>query len=496
MSEITTDTLIYEGQQIKIVLQKSGSTIQLTWAYPANMLATTGCLILISERPLNPSNRPTDTALYAASNDLALPAYTIGTNAEAQVVGAFYDDISTKTISITNVDPAKLYYASIHACSNVRQYYANGTLSYPLDAHIRSSANPENASGDIPTSETIPLNPTIGQVYYSISSNAVSMWNGAIWMPAGTGTVGVGAVFPLTPITGQFFYNTVTGDLDIWNGVTWSKANTANEGVPMYSKQGVGTDGTSDERADLVNTLKLMMGYPKICVELDDGHFQMAIDDALGEFRHRADNAYTKNYMLFKMIKNQQTYYLNDPVLGSNRVVDVTRVNRIAAMGSYQGNDSGIYNQTFLNQLRDTGSIDLTSIHLMANLSKEVERIFAGNIMFTWHESSRVLRLERKISRDETVILECIMERTEQDLIVDRWTKSWIKNWSHARLMEILGNIRSKFSSLAGPGGGISLNGNEMLSRADAKYEELRMQIQNYEAGNGGSDLGFALLCG
>lgn len=496
MTQITTDTLNNEGAQTKLVLQKNGTSIVLTWAYPAGMLAATGSIIVVSEKQLNPSNRPTDTALYTASSDLSSPADTVGSNSAAQVVGAFYDDAITRTITLTNADPTKLYYAAIHVSSSVRQYYGQGSLSYPIDAHIRSSSNPESASGDIPESDSIPLNPTIGQVYYNIKTNSVSMWNGAIWMPAGTGTVGVGKDFPQNPTQGQFFYNTISGDLDIWNGVTWSKANTANDGVPMYAKQGVGTDGTTDERADLINTLKLLMGYPKICVELDDGHFDIAIDDAISEFRHRADNAYTKNYMLFNLVKNQQTYYLNDPVLGSNRVVDIIKVNRLAAMGSYQGNDSGIYNQTFMNMLKDAGTIDLTSIHLMANLSKELERIFAGNIMFTWHENSRVLNLQRKIARDETVILECVMERTEQDLIVDRWAKNWIKNWSNARLMEILGGIRSKFSSLAGPGGGISLNGSELLSRADAKFEQLRLQIENYEVGNNTMELGCAILIG
>jgi len=51
----------------------------------------------------------------------------------------------------------------------------------------------------------------------------------------------------------------------------------------------------------------------------------------------------------------------------------------------------------------------------------------------------------------------------------------------------MLGLIRSKYSSgLPGPTGGLSLNGELLLSEARQDFEELNRQLLDYEVGNGG----------
>ncbi len=78
------------------------------------------------------------------------------------------------------------------------------------------------------------------------------------------------------------------------------------------------------------------------------------------------------------------------------------------------------------------------------------------------------------------------MERTEQDLLKDRWSKQWLQAWAHAELKEILGMIRSKYPSLPGANGGLSLNGDMLISEARQDFEECLRQIKDFEVGNGG----------
>ena len=191
--EYTTDTLWSEGRQIQLKLSRpTPTTIQLDWVYPADMKVTTGALLLLSVDQLNPSNYPTDSVKYTASTDFLAPGDTIGANAPAQVVGAFYDNILTTSVTITNVDPNVLYYATIHAASSIRQYHNVGIPSYPVDAS-RVERNSDSFTGDIPHSDVVPTNPTLGQVYFNSAANTVFMWTGSAWIPAGTGT----------PITGK-----------------------------------------------------------------------------------------------------------------------------------------------------------------------------------------------------------------------------------------------------------------------------------------------------
>ena len=110
--------------------------------------------------------------------------------------------------------------------------------------------------------------------------------------------------------------------------------------------------------------------------------------------------------------------------------------------------------------------------------------------MFSWNEITRQLNIHRKLYRDEKVVIECVMERTEQDLLTDRWAKQWIQGWAHAELKEMLGMIRSKYSTLPGPNGGLTLNGDLLIAEARTDFEELLRQINDYEVGNGGVNFG------
>ena len=134
--------------------------------------------------------------------------------------------------------------------------------------------------------------------------------------------------------------------------------------------------------------------------------------------------------------------------------------------------------------------VDLLSIHLISALSEDFERIFAGNLVFNFNENTRQLEIFRKLYRDEKVVMECVMERTEQELLTDRWAKQWLQSWAHAELKEILGQIRSKYPSLPGANGGLSLNGDTLLNEARQDFEECLRQIRDFEVGNGGVEWG------
>jgi hypothetical protein len=49
--------------------------------------------------------------------------------------------------------------------------------------------------------------------------------------------------------------------------------------------------------------------------------------------------------------------------------------------------------------------------------------------------------------------------------------------------MMILGEARSKFSTLPGPQGGSSLNGTDLLTRGQAKLDALELEITNSMTG-------------
>ncbi len=305
-----------------------------------------------------------------------------------------------------------------------------------------------------------------------------------------------GSFLPTVPKAGDMFYLTTTRRLMGWSGIGWAPIDTVERGEPTTQKVGIGTSGTANGRVQLATTLQSILGYPSVCVELAPSAFNTAIDRSLSMFRRLADNAYMHRHISFTVYGSstggQQTYYLNDPRDKTDKVVNVLKIHRINQLGiSSLSAETGLYAQAFFNQLYQGSNVDVLSIHLMNQLSKTYEKVFAGNLMFTWDEAKRELTILRRfLQAQERVILEVVMEREEEELFVDRWTSQWIQDWAEAELLEQLGLIRSKYGTLPGAQGGLTLNGDTQLAMSTEKKAELRRQINDFEVGNGGVNFG------
>lgn len=486
-----SNLLWVEGQEIVLdFLRTSDTEGTLTWTLPSTPRAYDGIVITASLREINPSNYPTDGVRYEASTNLGVPEDQIGS---AQVVVALYNDRTTASATVTGLTPKVAYYFSAHLVSNVYSYYTIGVRSYP------QSMNTEAYAGDMQKSYGPPANPTAGSVYFDEDQKMVFAWDpdNLTWVPTLAHTVLTGPVDPTPgdeglpegyPTTADFFYNTRVKMLKIWNGTGWTDAESVTGG-PMYQKQDVGTTLNYSARANLIDVLKKQLGYPKICVELIEDHYNIAIDNALQELRRRTDTAYSKQYFFASIMSGQQEYYLNDPTVGTDKIVDVLKIHRLNLLGLVTFAPDNIYAQQFLNQFYAPGvGYDLVSIHLVHSLSETYTQLFAGDVAFNWHEASRVMRIYRRFSTSEKVLLECSCEKLEQELLTDRWAQQWIQQWAEAELMFMLSHIRGKFASLPGPGGGLQLNADTMLTEGQRLQEDCLRQIKDMEVGQNGPD--------
>lgn len=477
-----------EGQQIVPGFSRtSDTTATITWKVPTPspgaIKAYNGALVLLSLTPINASNYPTDGQKYTASADISVPADRIG---GAFVVGAFYNDLTTVSLNVSGLDPEEVYYGSVHLISNVRSYYSIGSKTYPEDVVTDAYA------GSISHRYEPPSNPVLGELYYDVDNRILFSWDGNTWVPVTDHGPKSGDTLPdQGSFVGDIFYSIADRQLKTWNGAEWIAAESDSSRTPMYNKLNVGTDLTVDERLNLMDILKKQLGYPMVCTNLTDDHFNIAIDNAIQEVRHRADNAYFRQYIPLVLNPGQQVYYFNDPQIGTDRVVDVMKVHRLNIMGMSVVGESGIYAQTFLNQLFYPGAqVDLTTIYMIQQYAEMYSTIFAGDIAFQWRETTRQLTLFRKAFSKENVLVEVSMEKTEQELLQDRWLVQWIQQWAEAEALLMQGRIRSKYPSLPGPGGGLSLNGSDLIAEAQGLQEDCLRQIMDMEVGNGGAEFG------
>lgn len=478
-----------EGNGLALTFERTTTaTGRLTWTAPTAPLSYDGIVIVVSQSEINPSNYPTDGVKYTASANLLSPLDMIGS---AQVVGAFYSDRTTAALDMAGLETDAVYFFAAFAVSNTRQYAIPGVRSYP------ESVIDESFAGDMDQSYAPPANPTIGQVYFDRSQSLVFVWDGTKWQTTSAHTVITGPVDPVTPFTGlptgypalgDFFYNTAQKMLKVWNNTSWINSET-ERGAPMYEKPGVGLSGRGTARLRMIEILKAQLGYPVVCVELTDFQFQIGVDNALQELRRRVDSAYTKEYFFLTTRKDQGLYYLNEPSVGTNRIVDVLKIHRLNLLGLVNFAPDNIYAQQFLNQFYAPGvQYDLVSIHLIHSMSEVYSHLFAGEIAFNWREASRELRFYRNFSTTEKVLVETTCEKSEEELLVDRWTQQWIQQWAEAELMFMLAHIRGKYANLPGPGGGLQLNADSLRAEAQRLQEDCVTQVNDMLVGQQGPD--------
>jgi len=388
------------------------------------------------------------------------------------------------------------------------------------------------------TFSTIPYFPIRKSMWYDTSENILKMWDGTAWVeaeydvsayinPAGGITfrttklgsstailiptppgsvsepvvVGTGFAdfteFDINPVTGYTYERDTTGRVYsarlindgsfLWSNLSpYGKlqvptaGNDGKSGVPSYMEIGVGTDGTPDERRELMDSLRAQLGYPAIKVELTNYQLDTAIQNALETFRTVTGSAYRRGFYFLNIEPGKQQYIMTNRVMGYHRIVNVTAAYRFTSAFLSSAHGSGVYGQVVLQHLYNMGTFDLTSFHLVAQYVEQLEHLFATRLTHTFHENNRVLSFFNSFTRPERVLLDCMIERTEQDLFKDRLTKRWIERYALSEAMLMLAQIRGKFSSLPGAGGGISLNASELITQANTIREKLEEEVDNY----------------
>ena len=239
------------------------------------------------------------------------------------------------------------------------------------------------------------------------------------------------------------------------------------------------------ERNKVFEFVKLMLGDGMVEVELDPAHYELALDRALNHYRMRSSNSVEESYMFLELIQDQNEYRLPD------EVITVRQVFR-RAIGSRSGIGAGgtlfePFNLAYTNTYLMSGSMmgGLATYDAFAGYQKLVGRMFGSYIEFLWKPTSHLLDiLQRPFAQGEQILIQCYNYRPDWVLLQDIYAKQWLRNYTLAVSKQMLGQARSKFASIAGPGsGGITLNGTALLSEAKEELEKLDKEIDTYVAG-------------
>jgi len=240
------------------------------------------------------------------------------------------------------------------------------------------------------------------------------------------------------------------------------------------------------QKQEVFDYVNAFLGGGMVDVELDPIHYETALTKAFSKFRQRSDNSVEESYLFMPTVEDQNEYILPE------EVVEVRTLFRRSIGSRSGGGDGGTlfepfnmaYTNTYLLSSSNMGG--LATYDLFAQHQELVGRMFGSYIEFNWNTATRKLTLLQRPRTEESLLLYCYNYRPDSELLTDYLSKQWIKDYTLASCKYMLGEARSKFSTIAGPQGGSALNGDALKSEAQAEMEKLEAEVSTAMAGGVG----------
>jgi hypothetical protein len=212
------------------------------------------------------------------------------------------------------------------------------------------------------------------------------------------------------------------------------------------------------------------LGHPVIRVELSEFQVKTAIDEAVQRMSYHAP-VWTKQYAVFKTQAGENVYELPQYIADN-----LTYVIYKKTLLSIQAQAGTLEFDYFIKYFQDAHLFSDFSVGEFYILQMHLEMV---RKILSQEGSWDVLN-GRFLQVTPTPVIEdyCILEYRALDSNTIHYAyKSWIKRFALACSKEILGQIRSKYKTLPGPGGGAQLNGDILMQQATQEKEQLIQEL-------------------
>jgi hypothetical protein len=241
-----------------------------------------------------------------------------------------------------------------------------------------------------------------------------------------------------------------------------------------------------DKKQQVYDYVTAMLGGGMIDLELDPIHYETALDRALNKYRQRGDSSVEESYMFLTLEVNVNTYTL------PKEVVSVRELFRRSVGSRSGGGDGGTlfepfnmaYTNTYLLSSSNMGG--LLTYEMFAQYQELVGRMFGSYINYNYNQSTRKLTITQRPNTQEQILVWTYNYRPDFVILEDIHANQWLKDYTLATCKMMIGEAREKFSQIAGPQGGGSLNGTAIKGEAKADIEKLETELMQQVTGGSG----------
>lgn len=234
-----------------------------------------------------------------------------------------------------------------------------------------------------------------------------------------------------------------------------------------------------NERQKVIDYIKAFLGDGMIDLYLDPIHYNAAIDKALMRYRQRSQNSTEESFGFMTLQVDQNEYFL------PKEVMQVRQLFRRSIGSRSGGGDGGslfepfnlAYSNTYLLSSSNMGG--LGTYFAFASYQNLVGKMFGSFINFDFNPTTKKLRIAQRPRTEESVLIWMYNQRPEFNLFQDTYGGVWIKDYALANCKIMQGEALERFSQIAGPQGGTSLNGAALKSEGLAMIEKLDLELVN-----------------
>ena len=234
-------------------------------------------------------------------------------------------------------------------------------------------------------------------------------------------------------------------------------------------------------KTEIFDYTRYSLGEGMVDVELDSQHYEFAIKQAIIRYRQRSSNSVEESYSFLNLQEDTNTYTLPNEVVSVRNVYKRNIGANSGTSSQYEPFEAGFVNFYMIQSGRVGG---LSTYYMYSSFLKEAAKLFGGYLNYNFNTTTKELTIMRRPrAASETILLWTENYRPDILLLQDIYAVAWIREYTLARCMMMLGEARSKFATLPGPQGGSSLNGTDLLTRGQALIDKLELEITNYMTG-------------